>query len=63
MSLSRLLLAVGCAIAVLLNGCGKSSNDSANVRALNLISGATGVNIEAGGSTILANGTFESLSG
>jgi hypothetical protein len=63
MSLSRFLLAVGCAIAVLLNGCGKSSNDNANVRALNLISGATGVNIEAGGVTIVANGSFESLSG
>ena len=63
MSLSRFLLAVGCAITVLLNGCGKSSDENANVRALNLISGATGVNIEAGGVTILSNGTFESLSG
>lgn len=63
MSLSRFLLAVGCAITVLLHGCGKSSDDNANVRALNLISGATGVNIEAGGVTILSNGTFESLSG
>jgi hypothetical protein len=63
MSLSRFLLAVGCAIALLLDGCGKSSNDNANVRVLNLISGTSGVNVSAGGVSILANGSFESLSG
>lgn len=63
MSLSRFLLAVGCVIALSLNGCGKSSNDNANVRTLNLISGVTGVNVAAGDVTILTNGSFESLSG
>ena len=63
MSWSRLLLVFGCLCTLLLHGCGKSSSDNANVRALNLISGATGVNIAAGGATILSGGAFESLSG
>lgn len=63
MSLSRFLLAAGCAVMVLLNGCGNSSSDNAHVRALNLISGATGVKVAAGDVTILSNGSFESLSG
>lgn len=63
MSLTRFLLAVGCVITLLLNGCGKSSNDSANIRVLNLISGANGVNVAVGGVSVLSNGSFESLSG
>jgi len=63
MSPSRLLVAVGCALTLSLHGCGKSSNDSANVRALNLISGTSSVNIAAGGVTILSNGSFETLTG
>ena len=63
MSLPRLLLVAGCLSTLLLYGCGKSSNDNANVRALNLISGLTGVTITAGGTTVLTGGTFESLGG
>jgi hypothetical protein len=63
MSLSRFLLAVGCVIALLLNGCGKSSNDNANVRVLNLISGANDLNVTVGGVTVLTNASFESLGG
>src|SRR5205823_6384090 len=63
MSLSRFLLVVGCLSALLLHGCGKSGSDNANVRALNLISGTSGISVTAGGVTILSNGTFESLSG
>ena len=63
MSLSRFLLAIGCVIALLLNGCGKSSNDNANVRVLNLISGANDLNVTVGGVTVLTNASFESLGG
>jgi Domain of unknown function (DUF4397) len=63
MLLFRALLIAGCLSTLLLNGCGKSSNDNANVRALNLISGANDVKIVAGGTTILTGGSFESLSG
>ena len=63
MSLPRLLLVAGCLAALLMNGCGNSSNDQANVRALNLISGASGVKITAGGTTIMTGGSFETLTG
>ena len=56
MSLSRFLLVVGCLSALLLHGCGKSGSDNANVRALNLISGTSGISVTAGGVTIRAAG-------
>ena len=62
MSLSRFLLVAGCLSALLLDGCGGSSSKNANVRALNLISGASDVKIAAGSTTILTGGTFEALS-
>jgi len=63
MSPSRLLFVAACAAALLLSGCGNSSNDNANVRALNLISGTGGVNITANDTPIMTNGTFEGLTG
>jgi len=63
MSLPRLSLVAACVLTLFLHGCGKSSSDSANVRALNLISGVTNVNINAGGNTVMSGGTFEALSG
>jgi uncharacterized protein DUF4397 len=63
MSSPRLSLVVVCVLTLLLHGCGKSSGDNANVRALNLISGVTNVNIAANGTTIMSGGTFEALSG
>jgi len=58
---TRMLFAAGCSVALLLGGCGKSSNDSANVRVLNLIQGVAGVNVTAGGTTVLTGATFESI--
>jgi uncharacterized protein DUF4397 len=63
MPLSRFLFVVACLCTLLLDGCGKSGSDNANVRALNLISGSSGITITAGGVTIMSGGTFESLSG
>ncbi len=63
MSSPRLSLVAACVLTLFLHGCGKSSSDSANVRALNLISGVTNVNINAGGNTVMSGGTFEALSG
>ncbi len=63
MFLFRALLVAACLSTLLLGGCGKSSNDNANVRALNLISGATDVKITAGSTTILTGASFEALSG
>lgn len=57
----RVLLLAGCVLAFLLGGCSKSSNDSANVRVLNLISGVTGVTVTVGGTTIMTGGTFETI--
>ncbi len=62
MTPTRALFLAGCLVALLLGGCGKSSHDTANVRVLNLIQGATGVTVAAGGTTVLANGSFESIS-
>ena len=58
---TRMLFVAGCFVALLLGGCGKSSNDSANVRVLNLIQGVAGVNVTAGGTTVLTGATFESI--
>ena len=63
MAPTRVLLIAGCLLALLLGGCGKSSNDSANVRVLNLISGATGVTVTAGGTTLMTGGAFEAIGG
>lgn len=63
MSSSRLSLFAACVLTLLLHGCGKSSNDNANVRALNLISGVSNVTIAANSTAIMTGGTFESLSG
>jgi len=61
MTPTRTLFLAGCLVALLLGGCGKSSNDSANVRVLNLISGVTGVTVTVGGTTILSGGSFETI--
>jgi hypothetical protein len=58
---TRSLFAAGCLVALLLGGCGKSSNDSGNVRVLNLIQGATGVTVTAGSTTVLSGATFETI--
>ena len=63
MAPTRVLLIAGCLLALLLGGCGKSSNDSANVRVLNLISGATGVTVTAGDTTLMTGGAFEAIAG
>jgi len=57
----RALFTACCLFAFLLAGCSKSSNDSANVRVLNLIQGATGVTVDVSGTTVLSNGTFETI--
>lgn len=61
MTPTRTLFLAGCLVALLLGGCGKSSNDTANVRVLNLIQGAPSVTVTAGGTTVLAGGSFESI--
>ncbi|HYQ98748.1 MAG TPA: DUF4397 domain-containing protein [Casimicrobiaceae bacterium] len=61
MTPTRMLFLAGCLVTLLLGGCGKSSNDNANVRVLNLIQGAPSVTVTANGTTVLANGSFESI--
>lgn len=61
MSLHRVLFVAGCLCAILLQGCGNSSSNNANVRVINLISGATGVNVTAGGTSILSGAGFEAI--
>jgi hypothetical protein len=55
-----LLIAV-CLCGALLQGCGNSSNNNASVRVLNLISGASGINVTVGGTTILSGAGFETI--
>ena len=57
----RALFTACCLVAFLLAGCSKSNDDSANVRALNLIQGATDVTVTVSGTTVLSNSTFETI--
>ena len=61
MSPIRALFTACCLFAFLLAGCGKGSNDSANVRVVNLISGASNVTVTVGGTPILTGGNFEAI--
>ena len=59
MAPTRVLLTAGCLLAFLLGGCGKSSNDSAQLRVLNLIQGAANVSVTAGGTPVCPNVTVQ----
>ena len=61
MASTRALFTAACLLAFLLGGCGHSSNDSAQVRVLNLIHGPTNVTVTVGGTTVLSGGTFETI--
>lgn len=61
MPLFRTLLVAGCLCCMLLQGCGNSSSSSANVRVVNLISGASGVSVTVGSTTVLSEAGFETI--
>lgn len=61
MAPTRLQFVAGCLLALLLGACGNSSNDTGKVRVLNLISGATGVAVAVGGTSVMTGGAFESI--